>query len=100
MPQTTAGPTVKQQRALRALAQATGTTFATPSTRREASALIATMNRRRRSSRQEIANDRASVSHALRHRPHDATRVRAHETSGYGSSATWRRPRPDASPFR
>ena len=77
-------------RYLRALAEMTGTTFATPKTKREASVTIATMVRRRRSPRNEVRSEHQEISNAMRAHGSDATRVRSCELRGYGSSASWR----------
>jgi len=81
-------PTPKQLNYLRALAERTGTTFAWPRTRAEASACIDQLQRRRSSSRTERAVDRTAASDALSE-PRGAA-VREHEIEGYGSSATWK----------
>ncbi|MDB5862077.1 MAG: hypothetical protein JWQ76_5766 [Ramlibacter sp.] len=87
-------PTDKQLSALRRLANQTGTTFASPKTKwdasREISRLIAlakgTDHRlergtRRRERRADLAD--------LAERPRDATAVRDDEVSGWASSAHW-----------
>ena len=82
-------PTAKQLRYLRALAEHTGTTFATPTTRRQASEAIDRLCRReiephseRRRQRREISDDLARAS--------DSGGVRPDEIAGYGSHAHWR----------
>jgi hypothetical protein len=84
-------PTARQLRCLRAMTEITGTTFATPKTKREASAMITAMHRRRRSLPSEIRNERQEVSEAIRAGRSDATRIRPCELRGYGSNASWRR---------
>jgi hypothetical protein len=84
-------PTARQLRCLRALTEITGTTFATPKTKREASVMIAAMYRRRRILRSEIRNECREISDAMRTGRTDATRIRPCELRGYGSSASWRR---------
>jgi hypothetical protein len=83
-------PTSKQLRYLRALADRTGTTFASPRTRREASQAIDQLRRRRpepsedrRRERRQVSDDLASAG--------PASSVRADEIAGYGSQAHWRR---------
>ena len=79
-------PTAKQLRYLRALAEHTGTTFAIPATRRQASEAIDRLRRReiepdseRRRQRREVSDDLA--------RPDSASAVRPDEIAGYGSHA-------------
>ena len=86
--QSVAAPTPKQLQLLRRLAVERGETFATPATRRQASAEIARLKTRRRSTRTERAVERRQVSHDLAERG-DAAAVRDHEVVGYGSSARW-----------
>ena len=83
-------PTARQMRYLRALTEMTGTTFATPKTKREASLMIATMVRRRRSPRSEVRSERQEISNAIRTGHADASRTRSCELRGYGSDAPWR----------
>jgi hypothetical protein len=81
-------PTPKQLRELRRLADATGTTFTPPRTRREASRSIAALRRRRSSARFERREDRDRVARELR----DGTLAsapRQDEIRGYGSNARW-----------
>ena len=83
-------PTAKQLRYLRALAEQTGTTFATPTTRRQASEAIdgcAAARPRPRSSRR--VSDRRAVSDDLARARTRPARC-ADEISGYGSHAHWR----------
>ena len=82
-------PTAKQLRYLRVLAEQTGTSFATPPTRRQASETIDQLRRRevelhgdRRRQRRQIGDDLA--------RPDSASAVRPDEIAGYGSHAHWR----------
>jgi hypothetical protein len=82
-------PTAKQLRYLRALAEQTGTTFAPPTTRRQASEAIDALRRRdvepqheRRRQRREISDDLA--------RPASASAVGPDELAGYGAHAHWR----------
>ncbi len=85
-------PTAKQQSYLRSLAQNTGTSFTPPKTRREASAEINRLKGLQRSAAHERAGDRDAVQGAARG---GDSRVRAHETEGYGSTATWAPGKPD-----
>lgn len=82
-------PTPKQLAYLRTLAQRTGQTFAYPQTAAEAGAEINRLLNVNPSTRIEQRLDRQAVSADLAERPHDATRIRADETNGYGSTATW-----------
>jgi hypothetical protein len=82
-------PTQRQQTYLRHLAERTGQTFAVPRTRRDASREIARLRSAPRSARFERAQDRERVSRERRGEL-DAARVRDHEITGYGSTATWR----------
>lgn len=85
-------PTRKQLAYLRQLATQRGQTFATPTTRRDASAQIDRLKRQPLSTAHRVTDrlERRQVSRELAERPSDATRVRDDETTGYGSSATWR----------
>ena len=83
-------PTPKQQRYLRALAQRTGTTFAVPKTKAEASAEIRRLERRgstpradRRREALQTSRDLAAGATAARVREDDTT------TTGYGATARW-----------
>jgi hypothetical protein len=87
-------PTDKQLRMLRRLANQTGTTFASPSTKwdasREISRLIAlakgTDHRLERGTRRR---EQRAISVDLAERPRDATAIRDDEVVGWGSSAHW-----------
>lgn len=81
-------PTVRQLRALRRLAETTGTTFTSPRTRREASNAIDALRRRRGSTRTERRVERRDVSEALT-KGTLASAPRDDEIHGYGSSARW-----------
>jgi hypothetical protein len=81
-------PTAKQLRELRRLAEATGTSFTPPRTRREASREITAMRRRRRSSRIDRQLERRDISDALA-AGSLASAPREDEITGYGSSARW-----------
>jgi hypothetical protein len=82
-------PTAKQLRYLRALTERTGTTFPTPTTRRQASEAIAELRRRGVEPDDERRRQRRQVSDDLA-RPGSATEVRSDEIVGYGSHAHWR----------
>ena len=82
-------PTPRQLRYLRELAMRVGETFATPRTKREASQAIRRLESRGRGDRHQAARDRREIHDALRGSDRDASRVRAHETTGYGATARW-----------
>ena len=84
-------PTARQQRYLRQLALQRGVTFVVPKTRAEASVAIAALKRRR----PEPVADRRREIRAVQYdmavrRGDDAKVIEAVETTGYGSSATWK----------
>jgi hypothetical protein len=84
-------PTPRQQRYLRQLAMQRGVSFVPPRTCFEASRLIDELSRRAPDSaadrRREI---RAVQDDMVRHRGDAARVIEGLETTGYGSSATWR----------
>ena len=80
-------PTAKQLAFLRALAQRTGETFASPRTRAQASEQIRRLQQRQPSSRVERRLERRDVARDIQTGAGDATRVRDDEVQGYGSSA-------------
>ena len=84
-------PTARQQRYLRQLALQRGVTFAVPETRAQASRAIDTLKRRRpepfADRRREI---RAVQDDMARNRGDNAKVLEGVETTGYGSSATWK----------
>ncbi len=84
-------PTARQQRYLRQLALQRGVTFVVPKTRAQASRAIDTLQRRRpepvADRRREI---RAVQDDMARARGDSAKVVDGVETTGYGSSATWK----------
>jgi hypothetical protein len=82
-------PTAKQLAYLRRLAAQTGTTFAYPATRAQASAEIRRMRALTRSGAGEARRERRDVQQAMQERPDDATAIRAQDVRGYGSSARW-----------
>jgi hypothetical protein len=88
-------PTARQQRYLRTLAMQRGVSFVPPRTCFEASRLIDQLKRRPpeppADRRREI---RAVQDDMARGRGDDARVIEGRETTGYGSSATWKRGRP------
>ena len=82
-------PTAKQLRYLHALAEQTGTTFATPTTRRQASEAIDELSRRPAEARSDRRSDRRAISDDLANAGPDSS-IRPEEISGYGSGAHWR----------
>ena len=82
-------PTAKQLAFLRALAQRTGETFASPRTRAQASSEIRRLHQRKPSSRVERRLDSRDVARDLQAGSGDAVRFRDDEVQGYGSSARW-----------
>ena len=88
-------PTARQQRYLRQLALQRGISFVPPHTRSEASRLIDQLKRRApdpaADRRREI---RAVQDDMARHRGDAARVIEGLETTGYGSSATWKGGRP------
>ena len=86
-------PTARQQRYLRQLALQRGVTFATPKTRADASRLIDALKHR---SPEPIADRRReirAVQDDMAKRGDDAQVIEEIETTGYGSTATWKRVR-------
>ena len=85
-------PTPRQQRYLRQLALQRGVSFVVPKTRAQASRAIDTLKRRRpeplADRRREI---RAIQDDMARNRGDSAKVLEGVETTGYGSSATWKR---------
>jgi len=82
-------PTLKQQRYLRQLAQRTGTTFAVPKTKAEASAEIRRLQRIPAESRIEQRSTDREVATAMVAQAGDAVRVCEDEVAGHGASARW-----------
>ena len=82
-------PTQKQQRYLHSLAQKTGTSFAPPTTKAEASREIERLKKLAQSPRHEREHERRAVSEGLATGT-SAARVREDEVEGYGSTARWR----------
>lgn len=81
-------PTVRQLRCLRALAQRTGTTFATPATKAQASREINRIKCLKPLTRPEGRVEDARL-HTDRDRLLPASTVKAREITGYGSTAKW-----------
>ncbi len=82
-------PTSRQLTYLRSLANRTGQTFTYPHTSRQAHAEINRLKHARPSSRTERYVERKLIADQIQAGPQDAARVRDHEISGHGSSATW-----------
>src|SRR5215210_8341174 len=84
-------PTARQQRYLRQLALQRGASFTVPKTRTQASRAIDALKRRQpepvADRRREI---RAVQDEMARNRGDDAKVLEGVETTGYGSSATWK----------
>jgi hypothetical protein len=85
-------PTPRQLSYLRALAQQTGTTFTPPQTNKEASRMIETMRRRKRTPRSDLGRERRAVAYDMATRIGGSARVRPQEIHGYGPSASWTPP--------
>jgi hypothetical protein len=83
------GPSAKQLRYLRGLAESRGESFAYPQTRAEASAEIERLRSRRPDPPGDRRRERLAVSRAMAERA-DAASVQDREIGGYGSSAHWR----------
>ena len=88
-PQMPSKPTTRQLNYLRSLATRTGQTFTYPKTRQQASEEIDRLKHTRPSSRSEVRIERKLIADQIAAGPIDAARVREHEISGHGSSATW-----------
>jgi hypothetical protein len=92
-PTTPAGqpPTARQQRYLRQLALQRGVSFVVPRTRAEASRAIDALKRRRPEPVADRRREIRSVQDDMARRRGDAAQVvEGIETTGYGSSATWK----------
>lgn len=92
--QAAANSTAKQLAFLKSLAAKTGTSFAYPHTRAQASAEIRRLQGRKattdaRLERDNARFDRRAVVDAMHGAPLSAAAVRDHEITGYGSTATW-----------
>jgi hypothetical protein len=87
-------PTNKQLSTLRRLASQTGTSFANPRTKwdasREITRLIALANGAdHRLERDTMRRERRGITVDLAERPREATAIRDDEVIGWGSSARW-----------
>jgi hypothetical protein len=81
-------PTARQQRYLRQLALQRGVTFVVPETRAQASRAIDALKRRQP---EPVADRRRAVQDDMaRTRGDSAKVIEGVETTGYGSSATWK----------
>jgi hypothetical protein len=92
-PTTPAGPppTARQQRYLRQLALKRGVSFVVPKTRGQASRAIDELKRRRPEPVADRRREIHSVQDDMARRRGDAAQVvEGVETTGYGSSATWK----------
>src|SRR4051812_20450717 len=88
-------PTARQQRYLRQLALQRGVSFVPPRTCFEASRLIDQLKRRAPEPAADRRREIQAVQDDMARGRGDAARVIEElETSGYGSSATWKRGRP------
>jgi hypothetical protein len=84
-------PTARQQRYLRQLALQRGVTFVVPKTRAEASRAIAALKRRRPEPVADRRREIRAVQYDMAvHRGDNAQVIENVETTGYGSSATWK----------
>lgn len=83
-------PTARQQRYLRQLALQRGVSFVPPRTRLEASRLIDKLKRRRPDSRADRRREIRAVQDDMARRGDAARVIEGVETTGYGSSATWK----------
>lgn len=82
-------PTSKQLAYLRALAERTGQTFATPRTSRDASSEIRRLKATPAESQLERRIEQDEIADAIGTRTQDSVRVTRDEVTGFGSSATW-----------
>ena len=84
-------PTARQQRYIRQLAIARGVTFTIPKTRAQASRLIDELKRRAPEARADRRREIRAVQDDMARGRGDASKVREGiETTGFGSTATWR----------
>lgn len=83
-------PTARQQRYLQQLAMQRGISFVPPRTRSEASRLIDELKRRRSDSRADRRREIRAVQDDMARRGDAARVIEGVETTGYGSSATWK----------
>ncbi len=83
-------PTARQQRYLRQLALQRGVTFVVPKTRSEASRLIDELKRRAPEPIADRRREIRAVQDDMARRGDAARVIEGVETTGYGSSATWK----------
>jgi len=84
-------PTARQQRYLRQLALERGVTFVVPKTRKQASRLIDQLKRRAPEPRADRRREIRAVQDDMARNRGDEARVREQiETTGHGSTATWK----------
>lgn len=88
MGQSSEQPTARQLRYLRVLAERTGTTFANPSTRCEASAEIRRLESLPSLNKAERQHERQTLQRD-RVRMEPASAIQRDELIGYGSHASW-----------
>jgi len=81
------GPTAKQLRYLRSLANSRGQTFTYPRTKAQASAEIRRLQALTAQDRRDRAIERERLANTSD--PRDSARVRTHEITGYGANARW-----------
>ncbi len=82
-------PTSKQLAYLRALAERTSQTFATPRTSRDASAEIRRLRAVPAESQLERRIEHDEIADAIGTGSEDSVRVTRNEVTGYGSNARW-----------
>ena len=82
-------PTAKQLIYLKALAERTGQTFATPRTSRDASAEIRRLKASPVESQLERRIERGEIADAIDTGAEDSVRVTRSEVTGFGSNARW-----------
>jgi hypothetical protein len=83
------GPTKKQMKFLRHLADATGGSFAWPRTSKEAGEEIDRLKKSKRTGRADRRRETRQVRDDMASGRGDAARVRDEELGGYGSEARW-----------
>ena len=83
-------PTARQQRYLRQLAMQRGISFVPPRTRSEASRLIDELKRGRPANVADQRREIRAVQDDMARRGDAARVIEGIETTGYGSSATWK----------
>jgi hypothetical protein len=83
------GPTDRQLKYLRGLADATGGSFAWPQTSKEASEEIDRLQKSKRTGRADRSRETRELRRDMASGRGDAARVRDAELGGYGSTAHW-----------